>query len=406
VNPVELPRQAPRVLEPLAPGKLAAAWCDGYARVHAHSPAPPHAARAPGKHALLAVAVHTAFYDHCPLILSPDAIWVTILQGLAQHCAQAGDDVRAAWGVTHEGKKVVTVARGDDYLDGGEHDWAGVVTEFSDLVGETIGAERVAFAAAPFSTSTPTDAVVCRVALLDCVQKFFELVFMCGCGIPWLALRGTADDWRALRARAAQLRPFGLDWWCDELEPVLDQFVAAAEGRPDNRFWQSMCNLRGASGFRKPISGWLQALYPYLEANGGGRGGALRRNEYLGAWREEYNDTAHAPGDWYRGVASLANDSDDELSDDDSYNGGGQRSGRGVALADIPAGLSRAPFTMMHIPSQSAVKMAFLGGLAAVSQDPATRALEVHTGWAVAQCRTAAEEAAAAAAAAGPVFWG
>src|SRR4051812_32852881 len=35
-------------------------------------------------HALLA-AVYTAFNEHRPLVLSPDIIWITILQGVAQH---------------------------------------------------------------------------------------------------------------------------------------------------------------------------------------------------------------------------------------------------------------------------------------------------------------------------------
>lgn len=372
---VALPRFCPasalhaaRSEAPSADAALSAAWLQEHARVLAHSPAPPHTVLAPGKHALLALAVHLAFYDHCPLILSPDAVWVTLLQGLAQHCAQAGDDVRAAWGVEHEGKLDVTISRlEEDYLDGGEHDWPGVVTEFSDLVGAVVGAERLAFAECSFSTSSATDKVVSRIALLDCVQSFISLRGGTGCGIPWVALRGTADDWRQLRARAPTLRSFGLAWWCDELEPVLDEFVAAAEGKPDSGFWRSMCNLSGASGGRVPISGWMQALYPYVRANGS----AVKRNKYMDEWRIAY-DKAAAAG---------------ELAKRDC--------GQGVALEAIPAGLSSAPFTLKHLRSGACVDLAFLGGVGCVSQDPATMALELHTGWAVVETRAAAEDKAA-----------
>eukprot|EP01052_Picozoa_sp_SAG31_P041062 SAG31_NODE_6120_length_2160_cov_4.003396_1_plen_50_part_10 len=34
---------------------------------------------------LLAKSVHAAFYGHHPLVLSPDVIWLTIAQGLANH---------------------------------------------------------------------------------------------------------------------------------------------------------------------------------------------------------------------------------------------------------------------------------------------------------------------------------
>ena len=368
-------------------GALQEAWQDGHVAVHALSPAPANLVKVPGKHALLATAVHRAFYDHCPLILSPDAVWVTIMQGLAQHCAQAGEDMRAAWGMTHEGKMTIDVFREDDFLDGGQHDWAGVVAEFSDKVGAVIGQERLALAECSFSTSSATDRVVSRVALLDCVQRFFEFVFTRGCGIPWIALRGTPADWRHMRARATQLRPFGLDWWCDELEPVLDQFVSAAEGCPDRTFWESMCNLFGGSGIRKPISGWIQVLYPYLNKLEGATmgkatmGKRLERNTYLGEWRKEYAHAATpggSAGDVRTGLPGRRG-ADGEI---EKY---GKHCGRGVDLMSLPAGLSCAPFTMKHLFTDDAVPMAFLAGVAAVSQDPATHALELHTGWAVAQ---------------------
>lgn len=379
VNPCEKGATAQRKA---AAGALQKAWQEGHAAVLANSPAPPNLVMVPGKHALLAKAVHRAFYDHCPLVLSPDVVWVTIMQGLAQHCAQAGEDVRAAWGVTHEGKMDICVSRDDDFLDGKQHDWAGVITEFGDKVGAVIGQERLALAECSFSSSSATDRVVSRVALLDCVQRFFELTFCCGCGIPWIALRGTPADWRELRTRAARLRAFGLDWWCDELEPLLEQFVAAAEGRPDRTFWESMCNLQGGSGTRLPISGWIQVLYPYLNVFQHGRnsslaGKSLTRNTYLGEWRKEYAHAA-APG-------GAAGDMSTGFARSGRSEPCGKHCGQGVALESLPAGLSCAPFSMLHLPTRRGMPMTFLAGVAAVSQDPATRALELHTGWAVAQ---------------------
>ena len=409
VNPVSEPA---RVLKRLPGDTLSAAWLGGMKRVVAHSRKPPHAVLCHGKHALLAVAVHTAFYDHCPLVLSPDAIWVTQLQGLAQHCAQpttSEDAVRAAWGVTHEGKKETRVERDDDYLAPGPHDWSGVITEFSNQIGGVIGQERLDFAECGFSTSTFTDRLVSRIALLDSVQRFFDLILFCGCGIPWVALRGTPADWRQLRARAAKLRSFpDLAWWCDELEPVLDQLVAAAQGQPDTAFWASMCNLAGGSGSRLPISGWIQVLYPYLNSEeqfdgdaagrhepwvSGVKGATLCRNEYLGEWRREYKHAQRTGG--ATGDVSV----EDHSYPRASGNGPplGRHCGQGVPLEDIPAGLSSAPLALTYVGSDTSVPMALLGGLAVITQDPGTLALELHTGWAVAQRMTAADAEAAAA---------
>ena len=45
-------------------------------------------------HPLLA-AVYTAFSQHRPLVLSPDAVWLTIAQGVAHHMAAHGERLRS-----------------------------------------------------------------------------------------------------------------------------------------------------------------------------------------------------------------------------------------------------------------------------------------------------------------------
>src|SRR5947207_15910880 len=64
-----------------------------------------------GFHPLIAAA-HKAFSDHRPLVLSPDMIWVTILQGLAQHVKNDPERFRDRF-VSHLGSKVLEVFRTD-----------------------------------------------------------------------------------------------------------------------------------------------------------------------------------------------------------------------------------------------------------------------------------------------------
>ena len=61
-----------------------------------------------------------------------------------------------------------------------------------------------------------------------------------------------------MRAKAGQLKEYDLDWWLEGLLPALDEFVQAAHGRPNLDFWRSLCNAYGASGIRRPMTGWVQ----------------------------------------------------------------------------------------------------------------------------------------------------
>lgn len=56
----------------------------------------------------------------------------------------------------------------------------------------------------------------------------------CACGVPWVRLTGTAEDWAAVRRRAAGVctlctPEFGIKW-AAALLPVLDEFHRAYTG--------------------------------------------------------------------------------------------------------------------------------------------------------------------------------
>jgi hypothetical protein len=102
--------------------------CDNYNEEVAHQP---------GYHALIAAA-HLAYSGHYPLVLTPDAIWLTITQGLANHVNNNAEQLRHRF-VPHQGTEVITVRR-DDFVRGSpENPWAEVWPAFSELIKTFIG---------------------------------------------------------------------------------------------------------------------------------------------------------------------------------------------------------------------------------------------------------------------------
>jgi hypothetical protein len=53
-------------------------------------------------------AIHVAFAQHRPLVLSPDAVWLTILGGVAQHVKLNAEALRPRL-VRHQGKRELRV---------------------------------------------------------------------------------------------------------------------------------------------------------------------------------------------------------------------------------------------------------------------------------------------------------
>jgi hypothetical protein len=215
-----------------------------------------------GVHPLLS-AVGRAFAEHRPLVLSPDAVWLTIAQGVAQHVRLHAEELRSRL-VSHPGRKRLEVFHVGPMPTDAES-WRDIVGSFGrQLVDEVTDAELFA---CDFSTSTDVERVAGQIVLLDAYSPYFSLWLTCICGIPSVTLTGDVADWRKIRERVDALPGFGLERWWRSLAPIADQFVRAAAGDVDTGFWQRIYNPADAYGGEK-ITGWVARLYPYLSGDG------------------------------------------------------------------------------------------------------------------------------------------
>jgi hypothetical protein len=286
----------------------------------------------------LVTAAHTAFDQHYPLVLSPDDIWLCIAQGFGLHVNAHAEALRSRLVRWKSGKQLIKVRR-DDFVKGAPgNDWPACFAEFSDGIAAHFGKKRDLFVAS-FSTTGPVEKAASEIALMSAVRPYFDYLLTTLCGIPEVTLLGNPEDWASIRRRTSVLSEFGLGWWSRELEPILDQFVAASRGAVDMEFWRSLYKLHDGSG-GPWITGWINVLFPYLERNG------RQRNPYVGSWREV-----------------------------------GERIDCGPKTNELPSGLSRVDFLWDYLGTE--IPMELLAGFVGVSQDPRTLALRPAIGWAV-----------------------
>jgi hypothetical protein len=212
--------------------------------------------------------VDLAYNFHQTLRLRPDDIWLLISMGFSTHVNADPEKYRELL-VQFEGQKVLEVYC--DLHPGAENDWesAGVFDEFSAKIREHIGSALHDTLVADFTTTTPLDRAVSQIVLMDSCKAFFRFEVHGFCGIPFVVLEGTESDWQNLRNRIEAFTQFDLNWWIEDLRYVLDQFVAAKQGKVDVGFWKRM--FRGyhvddgyaEEGFTL-VSGWVHVFFPYL----------------------------------------------------------------------------------------------------------------------------------------------
>ena len=105
------------------------------------------------QHALLSALQH-AFYDHLPLRLTPDAIWITLARGFSLHVNKNAEALRHRF-VSHEGQKKLIVSR-PDFLPGQDNPWPEVFEAFSDQIDQNTGGLGK-LVRAEFSTTGPVE---------------------------------------------------------------------------------------------------------------------------------------------------------------------------------------------------------------------------------------------------------
>lgn len=275
-------------------------------------------------------AVHCAFARHRPLALSPDAIWSTIAHGFAIHVVENAEALRGRF-VRHEGKLELNVEHAS--LDIAADEWPPLISSLCGRIREHVGPGLHRLLVNDFSTTGPAERTASEITMMHAFKQYFDYSVTCICGIPEITLLGTADDWRAIRGRLDVLEEYDLGWWTRKLAPVCDQFVRAAEGRPDRAFWQAIYKPKAAYAVEL-ATGWIRLFFPYLQ----GEGGKFVRS-------------------------SLEAD--------------------GLPPRQFPMGLSSAPVRIDEPDGSTREMVNLVGGLVGVWEDPDRKTLRPELGWAV-----------------------
>lgn len=115
------------------------------------------------------------------------------------------------------------------------------------------------------------------MTIMGTFKKFFEFqLAIVGCGIPYLLLEGTDDDYKKILAKCEALKKYKFEWYINRIIPCIEKMVEAKEGKIDIDFFKSVVqkkeiteNKYAPSGDEpydmkiKYISGWILKFFGY-----------------------------------------------------------------------------------------------------------------------------------------------
>jgi hypothetical protein len=297
-------------------------------------------------HPLIAAAA-LAYQSHYSLVLTPDVLWLTILQGVAQHINNNAEALRLRL-VHHQTKIELIVDIGLDALPKDCPEMLAAVNEFVAQIAKHVQPDKRFLLESRFSTTGEVEKIAECIVLLDAFQPYFDYIFAIICGIPSVILEGSTEDWELLRNKVGALHESDLElaWWTTQLIPLCDQFVRASRGDVDSRHWKDLCKLKEKYG-ANDLNGWLLKFIPYV--------------------RKQKNEQPAHPNP----VLALT---------DFSVEAKGIT---GCTSDMLPTGISGAPVTCINKANGKREQYHFVGGLTGVVQSENDLSLQPVAGWAI-----------------------
>lgn len=214
--------------------------------------------------------IRAAYAEHRPFVISPDMLWLLISQGFACHLQQHAEELRDCF-VAHSGKVSLIIRNDQLSFDMPGAPWEQVFPLFTDQMRTYLKSDVIDLLTADFSTTTPVARIASQITAMKAMEAYFEyFTVIAVCGIPEITLLGTPEDWQRVLDKTRRLGKYRLEWWTDELEPILAKIIETAAGKPDIEFWSHIFKQHTSGGcgknaapFEMFYDGWIVKFFPY-----------------------------------------------------------------------------------------------------------------------------------------------
>ena len=216
-----------------------------------------------------------AYKNHYPITISPDMIWILIMQGFSRFMEKYENLVRERF-VNFTGKKDLKLERLQySPYNASKEVWDGIIKEFVQKIGNNVGKEVVDNLECDFSTTSAVAKVTSQVCIMSAMKQYFTYrVLMAGCGISSITLEGSIKDWEKIKSKLEFLSTKALKWWTKHLIPIIDNIITTKKyystyGQLNQElidFWKGMIRLKGEGDLYDPhmINGWIVKFIPNL----------------------------------------------------------------------------------------------------------------------------------------------
>ena len=145
-----------------------------------------------------------------------------------------------------------------------------------------------------FTTTNYDSTIVCKLSIMGAFKKYFDYrMALMICGIPYIILEGTAEDYKIIIKKAKNLRKYKFEWYIDRIIPHIQKMVEAKEGKIDVKYFQNIIQKKEFIEYRSigcamgsqevkvdKLYGWILEFFAYYNEEDDYSGKKKRFNGY------------------------------------------------------------------------------------------------------------------------------
>ena len=217
-----------------------------------------------------------AYCNHYPIRIKPDDIWLLILQCFSYHVNENAEQLRSYF-VNFDGQKQLKIEM--ECFEIGKKHLETFIEEINKKMEEFLGFELLENLTPNFTTTDNNSRLICKISIMNSFQKYFQyLLEQISCGIPYIILEGTAEDYKKIILKSTNLRKYDFEWYIDRIIPLVQKMVDAKEGKIDINFFKNI--VQKDEGIKNKsehcfiskykinyISGWILKFFGYIKRN-------------------------------------------------------------------------------------------------------------------------------------------
>ena len=182
-----------------------------------------------------------AHTHHYPIRIKPDDIWLLIVQAFSNHVNANAEKLRKYF-VNFSGKqKLIVQYLGKNFFENENKYFKKFSEDIKKEMEKFLGTEILDILSSDFSTSNYDSQVICNLSIMGAFKKYFDYEMdIAGCGIPYLILEGTSEDYKKIITKAKKLKNYEFAWYIDKIIPHVEKMVDAKEGKIDIDYFKNI----------------------------------------------------------------------------------------------------------------------------------------------------------------------